>query len=91
MDLTRVTDVISVGYIANIMQCARKLITSCGCKIALELFLVVLQSLDTTQDNYWYSDTQTLCKYMLSYMSKKGEQSMLTILNSFNLASGFQS
>lgn len=56
MDLTRVIDVIYVGYIANIMQCDRKLITSCGCKLALELFLVVLKSLDTTQDYYWYSD-----------------------------------
>ncbi len=54
MDLIRV--IVASGYIANIMQCDRKLITSCGCKIALELFLVVLQSLDTTQDYYWYSD-----------------------------------
>lgn len=38
MDLTRVINVISVAYIANIMQCDRKLITSCGCKIALQLF-----------------------------------------------------
>lgn len=56
MDLTRVIDVIYVGYIANIMQCDRKLITSCGCKLALELFLVVLKSLDTTRDYYWYTD-----------------------------------
>lgn len=36
MDLTKV--IVASGYIANIMQCDRKLITSCGCKIALELF-----------------------------------------------------
>lgn len=75
----------SVGYIANIIQCDRKLITSCGCKIALQLFYDMI---DTEYHYYWDSD---ILQIYTSLYERKGEQSMLNILHNLTyLKIGFQ-